>query len=69
MHAAVPVYIYCNFLYTVTDETGVAVSAFIGANPGVAIGMSIAVLAVCALGAFIGLIVSRELRKSGVMKK
>ena len=62
-------YIYYNFLYTVTDETGVAVSAFIGANPGVAIGMSIAVLAVCALGAFIGLIVSRELRKSGVMKK
>lgn len=62
-------YIYYNFLYTVTDETGVAVSAFIGANPGVAIGMSIAVLAVCALGSFIGLIVSRELRKSGVMKK
>ena len=26
-------YIYYNFLYTVTDETGIAVSAFIGANP------------------------------------
>ena len=25
-------YIYYNFLYTVTDETGIAVSAFIGAN-------------------------------------
>ena len=30
-------YIYYNFLYTVTDETGIAVSAFIGANPGIAI--------------------------------
>lgn len=62
-------YIYYNFLYTVTDETGIAVSAFIGANPGVAIGMSVAVVAVCALGAAIGYIISRELRKSGVMKK
>ena len=62
-------YIYYNFLYTVTDETGIAVSAFIGANPGMAIGMSVAVVAVCALGAAIGYIISRELRKSGVMKK
>ena len=57
------------FLYTVTDETGIAVSAFIGANPGIAIGMSVAVVAVCALGTVIGLIISREMRKSGVMKK
>ena len=35
-------YIYYNFLYSVTDETGIAVSAFIGANPGIAIGMSVA---------------------------
>ena len=62
-------YIYYNFLYTVTDETGIAVSAFIGANPGIAIGMSVAVVAVCALGTVIGLIISREMRKSGVMKK
>lgn len=62
-------YIYYNFLYTATDETGVAVSAFIGADPWIAIGMSAAVLAVCALGAVIGYIIARELRKSGVMKK
>lgn len=62
-------YIYYNFLYTVTKETGVAVSAFIGADPWIAIGMSAAVLAVCALGSFIGYIIARELRKSGVMKK
>lgn len=62
-------YVYYNFLYTVTDETGTAVSAFIGATPGIAIGMSVAVVAVCALGAVIGYIISREMRKSGVMKK
>ena len=62
-------YIYYNFLYTVTKETGVAVTAFIGADPWIAIGMSAAVLAVCALGAVIGYIIARELRKSGVMKK
>lgn len=62
-------YIYYNFLYTVTKETGVAVTAFIGADPWIAIGMSAAVLAVCALGSFIGYIIARELRKSGVMKK
>ena len=62
-------YIYYNFLYTVTDETGTAVSAFIGATPGIAIGMSIAVVAVCAVGTIIGYIISREMRKSGVMKK
>lgn len=62
-------YIYYNFLYTVTKDTGVAVSAFIGADPWIAIGMSAAVLAVCALGSFIGYIIARELRKSGVMKK
>lgn len=62
-------YIYYNFLYTVTKDTGVAVKAFIGADPWIAIGMSAAVLAVCALGSFIGYIIARELRKSGVMKK
>lgn len=62
-------YIYYNFLYTVTKDTGVAVTAFIGADPWIAIGMSAAVLAVCALGAVIGYIIARELRKSGVMKK
>ena len=62
-------YIYYNFLYTVTDETGEAVSAFIGADPVIAAAMSFAVLAVCAVGSVVGLVISRELRKSGVMKK
>ena len=62
-------YVYYNFLYTVTSESGEAVSAFVGASPAVAIGMSAAVLAVCFGGALVGMLVSRELRKSGVMKK
>lgn len=62
-------YVYYNFLYTVTDETGEAVSAFIGTDPWIALGMSAAVLAVCFAGSLIGMLVSRELRKSGVMKK
>ena len=62
-------YVYYNFLYTVTSESGEAVSAFVGASPAVAIGMSAAVLAVCFVGALVGMLVSRELRKSGVMKK
>ena len=62
-------YIYYNFLYTVTDETGIAVSAFIGANPGIAIGMSVAVVAVCALGTVVGLLIARGMRRSGAMKK
>ena len=62
-------YVYYNFLYTVTSESGEAVSAFVGASPAVAIGMSAAVLAVCFVGALVGMLVSRELKKSGVMKK
>ena len=56
-------YVYYNFLYTVTSESGEAVSAFVGASPAVAIGMSAAVLVVCFVGALVGMLVSRELRK------
>ena len=62
-------YIYYNFLYTSQADDGTAVSAFIGADPAVAIGMSIAVVSVCFIGALVGMIISRELRKSGVIKK
>ena len=62
-------YIYYRFLYTWTGEEGQAVNAFIGSSAGMAVGMSIAVLAICFVGSFIGIIISRELKKSGVMKK
>ena len=62
-------YIYYRFLYSWTGKEGQAVNAFIGSSAGMAVGMSIAVLAICFVGALIGVISSRELKKSGVMKK
>ncbi len=62
-------YLWYKFFYSFTGEEGEAVSAFIGSDVGTAIGMSVAVIAVCALGAFIGIIVTRELKKAGVIKK
>ena len=62
-------YIYYRFLYSWTGKEGQAVNAVIGSSAGMAVGMSIAVLAICFVGALIGVIISRELKKSGVMKK
>ena len=62
-------YIYYRFLYSWTGKEGQAVNAFIGSSAGMGVGMSIAVQAICFVGALIGVIISRELKKSGVMKK
>ena len=62
-------YLYYRFLYSWTGEEGQAVNAFLGSSAGLAVGMSIAVLAICFVGALAGVLISRELRKSGVMKK
>ena len=62
-------YLYYRFLYSWTGEEGQAVNAFLGSSAGLAVGMSIAVLAICFVGALAGLLISRELKKSGVMKK
>ena len=62
-------YIWYQFFYTFTGEEGQAVTAFIGSDVGTAIGMSVAVIALCALGAFLGIIITRELKKAGVIKK
>jgi len=62
-------YVWYKLMYTWTGEEGKAVNAFVGSSPGVAIGMSVAVLALCFVGALAGMLISRELRKSGVMKK
>ena len=48
---------------------GKAVSAFLGASPGAVAGMSAAVTALCFFGSLTGVLISRELKKSGVMKK
>lgn len=62
-------YLYYRFFYSWSGSEGKAVSAFLGSSPSAAIGMSIAVTALCFFGSLIGVLISRELKKSGVMKK
>ena len=63
-------YLWYNVIYSINPaEDGKAVQAFIGADPWVAIGISVAVLALCFVGAIVGMIISRELKKAGVLKK
>jgi hypothetical protein len=62
-------YVWYKFIYTVTGEEGSAVGAFIGSSAGTAVGMTAAVAALCFAGALVGTAVSRELRKSGILKK
>lgn len=63
-------YLYYNAFYTVTGEEKAATSMFlVGANPGVVVGISIAVVALCFVGSVVGMLVSRELKKAGVLKK
>lgn len=62
-------YLWYKFFYSFTGEEGEAVSAFIGSDVGTAVGMSVAVVVLCAFGAFLGVIITRELRKAGVIKK
>lgn len=62
-------YIYYAYIYTFAGDEGEAVQAFIGSDTWTAIGMSVAVIAICAIGATIALLIYRELRKSGRIKK
>ena len=63
-------YLYYNAFYTVTGEEKAATSMFLGgANPGVVVGISIAVVALCFVGSVVGILVSRELKKAGDLKK
>lgn len=63
-------YLYYNAFYTVTGEEKAATSMFFGgANPGVVVGISIAVVALCFVGSVVGMLVSIELKKAGVLKK
>ena len=63
-------YLYYNAFYTVTGEEKAATSMFLGgANPGVVVGISIAGVALCFVGSVVGMLVSRELKKAGVLKK
>lgn len=63
-------YLWYNVIYSINPaEDGKAVQAFVGADPWVAIGISVAVVALCFVGAIVGMIISRELKKVGVLKK
>lgn len=63
-------YGYYKLFYTVTGEEKAAVSMLIGgANPAMVIGISVAVVALCFLGSVVGMLISRELKKAGVLKK
>ncbi len=63
-------YGYYKLFYTVTGGEKAAVSMLIGgANPAMVIGISVAVVALCFVGSVIGMLISRELKKAGVLKK
>ena len=63
-------YLYYNFNYTVTGEENEAVTMFLGAtDPWVIALMTAAILALCFVGSVIGMVISRELKKAGVLKK
>lgn len=63
-------YAYYNAFYTVTGGEKAAVSMFLGGtNSWVIAGISVAVVAVCLAGAIVGAVITRELKKAGVLKK
>lgn len=63
-------WLYYNTFYTVTGEEKAATSMFLGgANPGLVVGISIAVVALCFVGSVVGMLIARELKKAGVLKK
>ena len=60
------------YLYCMAFETDSIFFKAAGDSPWVAVGISaavLAVIAVCALGAGLGILISREIRKAGLMKK
>lgn len=63
-------WLYYNTFYTVTGSEKVATSLFLGgANPVVAVGISVAAVALCFVGSVVGMLIARELKKAGVLKK
>lgn len=63
-------YLYYNMFYTVTGEESQAVAMYLGvSDPLIAVGITVAVVALCFFGSVLGMKVSRELKKAGVLKK
>ncbi len=57
------------YLYCLAFDTNSIFFKAAGDSPWMAVGISAAVVAVCALGAGLGILISREIRKAGLMKK
>ena len=57
------------YLYCLAFDTNSIFFQAAGDSPWMAVGISAAVVAVCALGAGLGILISREIRKAGLMKK
>lgn len=63
-------WLYYNTFYTVTGSEKAATSLFFGgANPVVVVGISVAAVALCFAGSVVGMLIARELKKAGVLKK
>ena len=61
--------VYYNVMYDWTDGANEAVAQFTQAEPFVAVGISLAVVAVCFIGANLGRIITNELKKAGKLKQ
>ena len=63
-------YLYYNVNYPVTGAENEAVTMFLGGTvPWVIALMTAAIVALCFVGSVIGMVISRELKKAGVLKK
>lgn len=63
-------YLYYRAFYTVTGSEKAAVSMFLGGtNAWVVVGITVAVIALCFVGSVVGMLISRELKKAGALKK
>ena len=63
-------WLYYNVNYTVTGAENEAVTMFLGStDPWVIALMTAAIAALCFVGSVIGMVISRELKKAGVLKK
>lgn len=63
-------WVYYNKFYTITGDEKASASMFLGGtNTMVIVAISFAVILICFIGSIIGMLIARELRKGGVLKK
>ena len=62
-------YLWYNVIYTIQSDDGKAVQAFVGQDATFILLITLAVVAICFVGSLIGMKISKEMEKAGVMKK